>query len=206
MKIAILNIPACRYFQRSPAGFNSMPDQPEKNSTLTFSARLEKIGINPFVFLPKAILENILKAAGKEKGNIAVKGIINHQTAYRQTLLRYKGEWRLYINTNMLKNSPERIGEKLIITIEPDYEEKVIPMHPKLMNALKNNPEANRVFNLLRPSLQKEMIRYISFLKTEESIEKNINKAMKYLSGKGSFVGRQAPEFRKALKTSKTRK
>jgi hypothetical protein len=41
------------------------------------------------------------------------------------------------------------------------------------------------------PSAQKEMMRYISSLKTEESRTRNIERAICYLLGKGLFIGRK---------------
>src|ERR1700677_1354939 len=62
-----------------------------------FSAIIEIIGANPFVSLPVRVLSAVLREAGKDKGPIRVRGTINGDP-YRQTLLRYKGAWRLYVN------------------------------------------------------------------------------------------------------------
>ena len=86
---------------------------------LKLKTELKIIGINPFVFLPDKILKSIFKQAGKDKGPIPVCGTIN-KNPFRQTLVKYSGDWRLYINTTMLKNSPKRIGEKVSIEIEFD--------------------------------------------------------------------------------------
>jgi uncharacterized protein YdeI (YjbR/CyaY-like superfamily) len=107
--------------------------------------------------------------------------------------MKFKGEWRLYINTKMLKNSPKRIGEQIEISIDYDAEKRSIPIHPKLSQALNENEAANTIFQNLRPSLQHEIIRYIANLKTEESIDKNVLKAIDFLLGKGKFVGREKP-------------
>ncbi len=56
-------------------------------------------------------------------------------------------EWRLYVNGFMLKNSPKRIGEKIVV-------------------------------------------RYIGSLKTEESVDRNIVRAIRHLNGKEGFAGR----------------
>lgn len=162
----------------------------ENKELLSFEAKLEIIGINPFVFLPQTVLSEILRRAQKEKGKIPVKGRVNN-TDYNQTLLRFKGEWRLYINTTMLKNSPQRIGELLQITIQIDTETRIITPHPKLMQALQNNSVAEKKFNELTPSLKLEIIKYISFLKTEESINRNVEKAINFLMGNGTFIGRK---------------
>jgi hypothetical protein len=158
----------------------------------SFNARIEIIGINPFVFVPEEILNNLFKQAGKDKGKIPVKGTVN-QLSYRQTLLKYSGEWRLYINMEMLKNSPKRIGEIIAVTIELDPSDRTIKPPEKLVKALNDHEEAKLIFDGLSPSLQHEIVRYIANLKTEESIDKNVKRAIDFLLGKGRFVGRDKP-------------
>lgn len=157
-----------------------------------FKAQIDIIGINPFVFVPENILKKIFKQAGIDKGPIPIRGTINEK-AYQQTLVRYQGDWRLYINTTMLKNSPRRIGETIDVTIEFDQTDRTIKPHPNLIKALNTNTQAKKVFDNLSPSMQKEIIRYISQLKTESSIEKNIERAIDFLLGKGRFIGRDSP-------------
>jgi hypothetical protein len=157
-----------------------------------FNAVLEIIGINPFVGIPENILENIFKQAGRNKSPIPVTGKINNNP-YKQTLVKYKGSWRLYINTHMLKNSPQKIGENIILTIAFDPNKRTLKPHPKLLEALEKNNEAKKIFDGLPPSKRHEIIRYISFLKSEESVDRNIKKAIDFLLGKGRFVGRDKP-------------
>jgi hypothetical protein len=170
-----------------------MHDQTADNiKMLKFKAPIEIIGINPFVFLPDPILTAIFEQAGKNKGAIPVKGLVNGK-AYTQTLVKYSGFWRLYINMIMLKNSPGRIGETIEVTIGFDPVDRTITPHPKLMKALDQNREAKAVFERISPSLRKEIVRYISNLKTEVSIDQNVVKAIDFLLGKGRFVGRDHP-------------
>lgn len=159
---------------------------------LNFEAKLEIIVGNPFVFVPEEILKDLFIKAGKSKGHIPVRGKVNGK-AYQQTLLKYSGFWRLYINMVMLKKSPERIGEIIKVSIEIDNSDRTIKPHPKLIEAINQNAKAKSVYDNLPPSQQKEIVRYISFLKTEESIERNIKRAIGYLNGENSFVGRQKP-------------
>lgn len=154
-----------------------------------FKAQLEIIGINPFVFVPDKILKAIFRQAGFDKGPIPIWGTVNENN-YRQTLVKYQGYWRLYINTTMLKNSPKRIGEKVEVAIEFDPSDRAVETHPALIKALQENPEAKEVFEALSSSRRKEIIGYISRLKTEASIEKNVNRAIQFLMKKGGFVGR----------------
>lgn len=157
-----------------------------------FKAIIDIIGINPFVFVPEKLLNEIFRQAGKEKGPIPVCGAING-TAFTQTLVKYAGHWRLYINTTMLKDSPKRIGETVDISLKFDPTDRTIEQHPKLRKALQENPEAKRIFDTLPSSRQKEVVRYISSLKTEESIDKNVARAIQFLLGKNKFVGRDKP-------------
>ena len=154
-----------------------------------FRATLEIIGINPFVFVPELILKKISLKAGKEKGHIPVCGAVNGKK-YAQTLVKYSGHWRLYINTSMLQNSPKRIGEIIEVAIDFDPKVRTIKPHSKLIQALDKNAEAKKAFTNLPPSRQKEIIRYISFLKTDDGITKNVQKAVGFLTGKNRFVGR----------------
>lgn len=157
-----------------------------------FNAEINIIGVNPFVFVPPEILTAIFKKADREKGPIPVHGTVNGMP-YQQNLVKYLGEWRLYINTTMLKNSPKRIGETIRLTIAHDEKDRSIAMPPRLSKALAGNPAARTVFEGLRPSLQHEIIRYIARLKTDQSVEKNVSRAIAFLLGRERFIGRDKP-------------
>ena len=154
-----------------------------------FKAEIQIIGANPYVAVPEKILDFIFKKAKRSKSPIPICGIVNAKT-YKQSLVKYKGDWRLYINTVMLKNSPRRIGEIIELSINFDPQDRHLNPHPKLKRALQDNPEANLVFKHLSPSRKHEIIRYISVLKKEESIERNVARAIDFLKGKGRFAGR----------------
>lgn len=158
----------------------------------SFKAKIEIIGVNPFVFLPARVLKAIYIQAGKDKGPIPVRGTIDGHP-YIQTLVKYSGDWRLYINGPMLKDAGKHMGDFTTLTIEFDTESRVIPMHPKLDKALKENTKAKEAFDKLTPSRQKEIVRYISFLKTEASVDKNVSRAISFLMGNERFVGRDKP-------------
>ena len=157
-----------------------------------FEAKLEIIVGNPFVFVPARILDHIFQQANRNKGPIPVRGTINGKH-YQQTLVKYNGAWRLYVNLNMLENSPRRIGEMIKVQIAVDPSDRTIKPHPKLSKALAVHPAAKKVFEGLAPSRQKEIIRYISNLKTEESVERNVARAINFLLGKERFAGRDKP-------------
>ncbi|MEL6672820.1 MAG: YdeI/OmpD-associated family protein [Bacteroidota bacterium] len=157
-----------------------------------FKATLAIIVGNPYVLLPPEVLQAMFEAAQKNKGPIPVRGTINGKP-YQQTLVKYSGAWRLYINMQMLKDSPRRIGEEIEVGITYDPSDRSIAMHPKLAQAFEENPEAKAVFDGLTPSRQKEILRYIAHLKTEASVDRNVERAIGFLQGKDRFVGRDKP-------------
>ncbi|KIX19811.1 hypothetical protein SY27_17325 [Flavobacterium sp. 316] len=157
-----------------------------------FSAKIEIIGINPFVFIPDDVLNYIFEKAEKNKGKIPVRiKIEGHE--FEQTLIKYSGHWRLYLNTPMRQSAKKEVGQITRIEIEFDPNERKVPFHPKFKKALEENENAKKIFDNLSPSLQKEILRYLSFLKTEESIDRNVKKAVNFLLGKERFIGREKP-------------
>jgi hypothetical protein len=145
-----------------------------------FTTKLEIIGINPFVFIPEEILNHIFEKAGKDKSPIPVKGTVNGKE-FKQNLMKYLGEWRLYVNLTMLKE----------VFVEFDDSDRSISIHPKLEEAIKESPFATKNFESLIPSRKLELIRYINNLKTEESINRNIEKIIRHLHGETDFFGKK---------------
>ncbi|HUS03857.1 MAG TPA: YdeI/OmpD-associated family protein [Chitinophagaceae bacterium] len=155
----------------------------------SFSAKIFKIGVNPYVLLPGTVLNSIFKKAGKNKGAIPVRGTLNGHV-FIQTLVKYSGKWRLYLNTPMRKAAGIDVGDTANVKIEYDPEPRIVPMHPTLQQALEQNKKAKDAFEKLTPSRQKEILRYIGFLKNEESVIVNVERVIQNLLGKGRFAGR----------------
>lgn len=120
----------------------------------TFAAEIKIIDINPYVYLPEEILKGLFLQAGKSKGPIPVKGLMNGHD-FIQTLVKFHNAWRLYLNTPMREATNAKVGDIVTISIAYDPEPRVEKMHPKLKEALHNQEEAKRVYDALRPSLQK---------------------------------------------------
>lgn len=158
----------------------------------SFRATLDIIGVNPFVFVPDEILEEIFRRANKTKGYIPIYGEL-YGKAYKQTLVKFCGAWRLYVNTTMLKNSPKHVGELVEITLDYDPESRDITPPDNFVKALANNKEAKLIFDQLTASRKLEIVRYLAKLKSEEALEKNIVRAINFLLGKERFIGRYKP-------------
>ena len=160
--------------------------------TTTFTAKLEIGDGNPCVAWPEYVRSEVFRDAGRSKSPIPVRGPSNGRR-YQQTLVRFRGAWRLYVNMTMLDDSPRRIGEQVEATVCFDPSDRGITPHPKLLARLASNPAAKEVFDDMAPSRQHEIVRYIDNLKTDESVDRNVGRALDFLLGKGRFVGRDGP-------------
>jgi uncharacterized protein DUF1905 len=65
-----------------------------------FTAKILKIGINPYVGLPEDVLNTLFRQADKNKGPIPVRGTLDGKR-FKQTLVKYQGACGLYLNTPM---------------------------------------------------------------------------------------------------------
>ena len=148
------------------------------------------IGINPYVLLPSEVLKYLFQKAGKDKGAIPIQLKIGGKD-FIQNLVKYSGKWRLYLNGPMRKAAGKDVGDTIDIQIDFDPNPRTTPIHPKLKKAFKENPNAKKTFEELSPSRQKEILRYINFLKSEESVDKNVQRAITHLTINKPFIGRE---------------
>ena len=147
-----------------------------------FTAKIYKLGSNPVVDPPDNVLEAIFVQAAKSKGPIPVRGKLNGAD-FVQTLVKYQGAWRLYINGPMLASSGLNVGDIAKVQIEFDPDPRDVPMSPELKKALINDKEARKNFDQLSPSRRKEILRYLASLKSRESIQKNVDRIIRHLKG-----------------------
>ncbi|HXQ36783.1 MAG TPA: YdeI/OmpD-associated family protein [Anaerolineales bacterium] len=109
-----------------------------------------------------------------------VRGTINGKK-FKQTLVKYQSAWRLYINGEMRQAAGVDVGDQAYIKIEFDLVPRIEAIHPKFVQALLKNKAAKAAFEKLKPSRQKEMLRYLNSMKTETSLERNIEKIIHHL-------------------------
>ena len=147
-----------------------------------FTSQIYKIGINPVVDPPVRVLTEIFARAGRSKGPIPVCGKLNG-AAFVQTLVRYGGVWRLYINAGMLKDSGLKVGDNAKVEIDFDPRAREVPTPRALADRLRKDKDARRTFNNLSPSRRKEILRYIGSLKSQAAIDKNVDRIISHLRG-----------------------
>lgn len=150
-----------------------------------FSATIEIIGVNPYVFVPLSILSALFAEAKKSKGPIPIKIVLAGKT-FLQNLVKYQGDWRLYLNTPMRRAAKSEVGDTLALQIAFDPQSRTIPLHPALRALFSKQRKAKETFDRLIPSRQKEILRYLYSLKTEEALQRNVGYLKSYLLGEPS--------------------
>lgn len=150
-----------------------------------FSGRIFKIGINPCLVPPNAVMEQLFTDAGKRSGAIPVMGKLE-DAPFTQTLVKFSGKWRLYINGQMLTDSGLKNGDMGHVQIEFDPRSRTVPLGQQLKEALAKDKTAKKAYDSLPPSRQKEINRYLTGLKTEATLQRNIVVVVDSLAGRGT--------------------
>jgi hypothetical protein len=144
----------------------------------SFKAKIYITGINPCVDVPSDMTGKMTAT----RGYIPVKGIINGHS-FIQTLVPEKNAaYRLHVNGLMLKGADARPGDTVKFIIEQDFAPRSIPL--RMQKEFKKKLEENKLiaeFKKLTAYRQKEILRYMGFLKTKESLLRNIDKVIEAL-------------------------
>jgi len=149
----------------------------------TFSVKVHIIDINPYVKMPESIIRSLHTEMKKAAGPIPVKGKLQGK-AFSTTVVKFRGMWRLYLNTPMRRAANTDVGDTVSVKIWLDKTSRKVPSPRKFTLALARNKKAKAAFEKLAPSRRKEILLYLNNLKQEETLERNIGKVMQFLEGK----------------------
>lgn len=149
----------------------------------SFAAKIYKVGINPCVKVPAHITDIMTPT----KGYIPIKGLIENHL-FKQTLVPIKNAlYRLYVNGPMLKGANVKLGQTVKFTIEQDFSSRL--KDAPMVKALKKKLDDNNLFpafKKLTPHRQKEILKYLNYLKTAEALTRNIDKVIDQLKNKNA--------------------
>ena len=152
-----------------------------RNVKFSFKAKIYKAGINPCVKVPGRITNRMEPV----KGYVAVKGTMDN-FPFMQTLVPVRNEsYHLHVNRIMLKGTGLSVGSSATFIIEqiPAEEKDPVQMPAALKKKLQDT-KLMVAFNQLTPYRQKEILKYLNYLKTEEALNRNIEKVIVQLRGK----------------------
>lgn len=155
-------------------------------SGLKFDAIIQIFNGNPYVLVSKKRAVALRKNWRKP---MPVFVQINGQPkpAWRINMIPIgDGSFYLYLHGDVRKASLTKVGDLVQVDVRFDEKYKNGPMHPMptwFSRPLNAHPKAKAAWDQLIPSRKKEILRYMSWLKSDEARRRNVEKAIKVLSG-----------------------
>lgn len=160
----------------------------DSRSAVAFEATLQRVGIDIVAEVParaSAKLARASVAAGRSKGAIPVQAKLpGSSRSFPQTLVPIGGgRHKLYVNEVMLGATGLVEGQRVRITLTLDLADRMAAMPAQLADALAASDAASATFDALSPSRRKEVLRYLTNLKTQAALERNVAKFVAKLAG-----------------------
>jgi hypothetical protein len=138
--------------------------------------------INPCLLLPGRVV-TALKAESGKNGSIPVRASLQGEP-FKANVVRYRGAWRLYLNGVVRKATATQPGDRVTVELAFDPKPRTLPVPPAFAKALAADRKAKAAFDALAPSRRKELLRYLGNLKQEASLMRNIERMLRYLTGR----------------------
>lgn len=120
-----------------------------------------------------------------DKGRIYIKGKINGFDFTKTLMPTRNSNHRLYVNGVMMKGGNTALGQIAVFEIEQSTKqvEKEYPMPDQLAKLLDKYKLA-KDFDSLTASRKKDILKYLSYVKTDATLLKNIDKVIRQLKNK----------------------
>jgi len=112
-----------------------------------------------------------------------VKVTINNFT-YRSAVAVMGGAYMVGVNAENREGANVKGGDKINVTIELDTEKRIVEVPAEFQKQLSKNAAAKKMFDTLSNSKKKALIIPIANAKTDETRNRNIEKALSALTGK----------------------
>lgn len=161
---------------------------------MRFTAPIAITNGNPYVLVSKARAQALQK---DWKRPMPVLVQINGQPkpAWHINMMPIgDGSFYLYLHGEVRTASDTKVGDVVQVDVTFDAAYKSGPAHPMpawFRSALNKNATAKANWDALIPSRKKEILRYFSWLKSQEAQARNLEKVMHVLAGKpGRFMAR----------------
>jgi hypothetical protein len=162
---------------------------------IAFEAVVETRGINPFVVVTASVAA-ILKPEWRRAMPVLVRINGEPSDGWRINMMPAgNGSFYLYLHETVRKASGTAVGDRVTVKVSFDDAYRNGPQHCVPVwfeQALNRHLEAQNNWLALSPSRQKEILRYLSRLVTQEAKTRNLAKAMHVLSGnRARFMARE---------------
>ena len=145
-----------------------------------FSTPIVKLGINACVNVPEKIVKSLLAAAGKKNAPIQVKCTLNG-VDFDANVVRYSGDWRLYLNLVTRRATGCDIGDKVKIHLAYDPSSRMPPMPEPFRQALRGDPDLQKAWRLRPSAKRREILESLNDKKSGTALARGITETIELL-------------------------
>jgi hypothetical protein len=145
-----------------------------------FSATIVKLGINACVNVPEKIVKSLLVAASKKSAPVQVRCVVNG-VDFDANVVRYSGDWRLYLNLVTRRAAGCDIGDKVKIHLAYDPSMRMPPMPEPFRQALRGNPDLLKAWRLRPSAKRREILQSLIDKKSDAELAPAIIETIKLL-------------------------
>lgn len=145
-----------------------------------FSAPIVKLGINACLNVPEKIVKSLLAAAGKKSAPVQVKCALNGVN-FDGNVVRYSGDWRLYLNLVTRRAAGCDIGDKVKIHLIYDPSTRMPPMPEPFRQALRSSPNLQKAWRLRPSPKRREILESLNDKKSDAELASAVTKTIDLL-------------------------
>jgi hypothetical protein len=102
---------------------------------------------------------------------------------YRGSIVRMGGESVIGVLKDIRAQLGKGPGDEIVVTVEPDLEERVVEIPPELATLLEAHPEARKAFDALSYSHRREHASHVAEAKKAETRQRRAEKTIESLTG-----------------------
>jgi Domain of unknown function (DUF1905)/Bacteriocin-protection, YdeI or OmpD-Associated len=133
-----------------------------------FAGKIYRLGPIRYVDVPA----DISKALGQGAPHVPVGGEVQGVPIRTTMVSRGKGAYRLALHSEIRKKLKIDAGAVVELAIYRDQESREPQLPPALVFALRNAPKAQREFRHMTTSLRRQIVRYLTSVKQQATLER----------------------------------
>ena len=146
----------------------------------SFTNKIFKQGLNPYVDVPQPLCETLVDAIGK-RGYLPVR-VTMRDAIYLATLVpRGGGGYRLFLTDEMRKRKGFKVGMTITLTLEPVADSDASDLPPDLAAAFGAQPAAQTAFEQQPELRRRELLRWLRDAKNAEMRAKCLQQILDFL-------------------------
>src|SRR5258705_9565732 len=168
------------------------------NGIHVFAGNIYKVGLIRYVDVPR----EVSKKFGSSP-HVPVIGTVEGVSVWTTFVLRGKGSYLMAIHGDIRKKLRVDSGAVVEVSIQRDEESREPELPPALALALRNAPKAQRRFRGITTALLRQIVRYLTAVKSQETLERGVSRFVACLERGNPTKKKKARQAKRGKKASK---